>query len=281
MRIVSLFRFISIWIMALSIGFFVFDHLEKEKGSFSSLQKALFFDYPQSMESLDSLIVSYDLRTLADVKNMPQLEQNRFFALESVPMWEGAVPAFMSLIRLGDPPKKAPLIEKIREGEVWRILSPAIMHKDFMHIAFNLGWFYLLGLQIERRLGSCLYGRLRFLLLIASLAIFSNIAQYLMGGSFFLGLSGVVAGLGGFIWSRQKHFPEERYPLQRQTALFMAYFIASMVVLGVVAFVLQAFFSIQVAFSIANTAHVSGALLGLMLGRLPFFSRITQQEAPQ
>jgi GlpG protein len=60
----------------------------------------------------------------------------------------------------------------IRRGEVWRLVTPAFMHVDPLHLVFNMIWFYLFGSQIERRLGAT-----RLLLVIAVTAVLSNAAQ--------------------------------------------------------------------------------------------------------
>lgn len=253
-------RVVTLCLIALTAALFLTDSLV------TPLQSKLLFDYPKSREVIDQLVETYDLKTLEDVKKMPKEAQRRFFLASDIPSWRGLAPVVQEKIRTGSFPEPAAFCEKIQEGEVWRLLTPAFLHHDFLHLFFNLGWLWLLGLQIERRLLKSQY-----LLLIAFLALFSNCAQYLISGPFFLGLSGVVAGLGAFIWSRQKYFPEERYPLKRQTALFMAYFILAMAILGAVAFTLQTFFALKVSFPIANTAHLSGALLGFFLGKTSFF----------
>jgi len=52
---------------------------------------------------------------------------------------------------------KAPFLEKIRQGEVWRLFSPVLLHGTWLHILFNMAWLWLLGRQIEQRLGILKY----------------------------------------------------------------------------------------------------------------------------
>jgi GlpG protein len=94
-----------------------------------------------------------------------------------------------------------------------------------------------------------------------------------MSGPYFLGFSGIVVGMAGFIWVRQKIAPWEGYPLQRNTALFLLLFVLAMFGLEVVTFILQMMSVIKIAPNIANTAHIVGGLAGMLLGKLSFFGR--------
>ncbi len=233
------------------------------------IQRNLFFDYPKAMESMNQVILRYNIRSLEDLPKLTRPGQRQLRQAEEIPMWNGLVAETTQWIYTGDFDNKAPLFEKIREGQVWRFFSPCLLHKDIIHLLFNMGWLLLLGLQIERRLF-----KYRFLLLILSIGIVSNTAQYLLGGPYFLGFSGVVVGLTGFIWTRQKKAPYEGYPLPRATALFVFYFVLAMMVLEVIAVLARALFSIAFPLNIANTAHVAGGITGLILGRCAFFRRM-------
>ena len=109
--------------------------------------------------------------------------------------------------------------------------------------------------------------------MILIIGVIANVAQYMMSGPYFLGFSGVVVGLAGFIWVRQKIAPWEGYPLQRGTILFLLLFVIAMFGLELLTFILQLFSVIQITPNIANTAHVIGGLVGILLGRMSFFSR--------
>jgi GlpG protein len=149
----------------------------------------------------------------------------------------------------------------IRRGEVWRLVTPAFMHVDPLHLVFNMIWFYLFGSQIERRLGAT-----RLLLVIAVTAVLSNAAQGLaptdwgqMSGTHrFLGLSGVVYGLLGYVWIKSMHDPGSGLFVSGSTVGFLVVWL----LLGVVG-VLASF-----GMPVANMAHVVGLLAGLGLGYL-------------
>lgn len=248
--------------------------IEKSKGELAlsvgltPIQRSLFFDYPQTMACLEKVITKYNIRSAGEISKLSPIAQRQFHQAEQIPMWMGATLETIQWFYTGEKPEKAPLFEKIGQGQVWRFFTPSLIHKDLFHLLFNMGWLLLLGLQIERRIS-----KIRFILLVLLIGSLSNTAQYFMGGAYFLGFSGVVAGLTGFIWIRQKKAPEEKYPLPRATALFVFYFILAMMFLDGLSLALKMMFSITVPINIANTAHIVGGLTGLVLGRFSFFSR--------
>ena len=230
--------------------------------------RTMFFDYPSSLENLNELILQYNIRSIEDLRSLPQDVQRQFQQLDRAPIWRGVVEELLLLIRTGNIENQAPLFEKIQKGQVWRLFSPSLIHRDYMHFLFNMGWVLILGSQLEIRLK-----KMKMLLLILILGVFSNTAQYLMGGPYFLGFSGVITGFVAFIWVRQKKAPEENYPLPRVASLFLFYFVLIMSFLEGIAFVLQAYAIAYFSISIAYTAHLAGGLAGLALGRCYFFAR--------
>lgn len=275
----TLFTSCTLWLFCLcaflfALNEFQFYTLKKKVGELSlsvgltPVQRELFFDYPQAMASLNDVILRYDLQSMEDFSQMPRAGQRSFRKAEEIPMWTGLVPEVTRWIHTGDFDDKALLFEKIKQGQVWRLFTPCLLHKDIFHLLFNMAWLFLLGMQIERRLLKC-----RFLILVLLIGIISNLAQYLLGGPYFLGFSGVVVGMTGFIWVRQKKAPDEGYPLPKATALFVFYFVLVMMAVEAVGVLTQAVFSIVIPINIANTAHVAGGVAGLVLGRCPFFSR--------
>ncbi|MFK7777004.1 MAG: rhomboid family intramembrane serine protease [Gimesia sp.] len=101
----------------------------------------------------------------------------------------------------------------IRDGEVWRLVTPIFIHFSIFHILFNCMMTYQLGGAIEVVKGST---RLAFFVLIV--AIPSNLAQFYwggdnfsMGGPSFGGLSGVVYGLFGYMWMKSKYDPRSAF----------------------------------------------------------------------
>ena len=88
-----------------------------------------------------------------------------------------------------------------------------------------------------------------------------------MSGSNFIGFSGVVCAMIAFVWIKQKHFPWDGYQLQQSSILFVMIFILGILVMQVLSFVLEASNQDSLHVNIANTAHISGAIVGYLLGR--------------
>ncbi len=108
---------------------------------------------------------------------------------------------FVDLMKfeMTDPPD--PLIS-IKEGEVWRFFTPALMHGNLPHLVFNVLSLISLGSVCEHLFGRGIY----LWLLLASHAA-GTLCQALMpfelgGNPNFVGLSGVVYGVFGFLWAR-------------------------------------------------------------------------------
>ena len=147
------------------------------------------------------------------------------------------------------------LIQGLAQGQVWRLVSPAFLHFSVLHIAFNSVLFFILGQGLEARFGSPL---VFFLLLVW--AGFSNLAQFLYGGSIlFGGLSGVVmAQFGARLvlgWLR---------PDDLQLRLHPALILSLGLSLVVFSTGLSALFGLKVA----NTAHWAGFFSGAVSGGL-------------
>lgn len=91
--------------------------------------------------------------------------------------------------------KIQPLVVLTDNGQWWRVLGPALIHFSVLHIAFNLLWWWSLGKQIEKN-----FGLSSLLMLFVFSAAASNVAQLLVSGPNFGGLSGVVYALVGCVW---------------------------------------------------------------------------------
>ena len=129
----------------------------------------------------------------------------------------------------------------------WRFITPAFLHFSFLHIAFNLLWWWQLGGLIESQ-----QGKQRLILLFLFSAITSNFAQFLLVGPNFGGLSGVVYGLVGYCWLYGNLNKQSKVQLPNNLFLFLI----GWLVLG--------FVDILPA-NIANYAHLVGLLAGLLL----------------
>ena len=233
------------------------------------IQQILLFDVPSVIIKLDEVIKKYQIDPNKDIKEQSIEAVNEINQINSMPFWRGFYE--MLLLKKGeektDKVPSGPIFIKIREGQFWRLFSPCILHKELLHLLFNMLWLWLLSKQIEQRLS-----RPKFILLILLIGIISNIAQYLMSGPYFLGFSGVIMGMVGFIWSRQKVAPWEGYPLQKTVFLFLGVYVVLMFVLSFFSFITEVIGLNLFTPNIANTAHITGAIAGWILGRFSFFS---------
>lgn len=232
---------------------------------------ALTYEYPLAFQYAYEFALDYEKSTdkAAFLKTTEAF--NQLYRYQTTPYWHGYYETYFVPHQTYRSLNKAfaytPSFEQIGQGEVWRLVTPAFLHANLFHILFNLLWFVFLGNQMESRIGFW-----KFALFIAIVAVISNTAQYLMSGPNFLGLSGVVLGQAGFIYARQAKAAWEGYSTQRSTLYFLAFYVLALVVLQVVSFFIELSGKAGIAPNIANTAHVIGALCGLALGSLNFFS---------
>jgi GlpG protein len=135
----------------------------------------------------------------------------------------------------------------VRAGEVWRLVTPMLIHFGVVHLLFNGLWIYQLGRQIERE-----HGSLVMIGLVLLGQIPGGLGQYLAGGPSFGGLSGVVYALFGFAWMHARYDRRHQYRIEDSTAvMMMGWFIVCTT--GLVG-------------PIANICHAAGLLAGLLAG---------------
>ncbi len=234
-----------------------------------AINKELMYDWPKAYSILDEVVKQYGIESLRKPQQLPsqgQLLLNTYFHTS---VWQGFYPKLVAVFS-GSKENlaiKAPLFEKISQGQVWRLVTPAILHSGIFHILFNMLWLLVLGRQMEERIKP-----LRYILFIIIAAIISSTFQYLMSGSNFVGFSGVLTAMLGFIWVRQKIAPWEGYILQPATLMLLTVFILAMFAIQTVVFFVQVFFNTSFGLGIANTAHLTGAAAGIILGRMNFFA---------
>lgn len=145
------------------------------------------------------------------------------------------------------------LIASLSSGQVWRILSPDFLHFSYGHLIFNMLMFWSFGGQVESREGSG-----RFLLLVVVASLVSNTLQYLETGPVFGGMSGVVYSLFGYVWWRTR----QRVP---------GFVMPQSLMIFVIVWMLIGYTPLTEMLGIgkmANTAHLTGLLSGLLLAFL-------------
>jgi len=151
---------------------------------------------------------SFDSRDILEAQRSNRLGQvTRFFLFASVACF--ALVHVMDMVSVEDAlriasakrpgPTWAKGLWEITDGQVWRLITPIILHGDILHIFFNMFWFVHLAGMMER-----LEGSIPTLVMILIMAVISNLTQYTFAGPNFVGMSGVVYGLLCYAWIREK-----------------------------------------------------------------------------
>lgn len=138
------------------------------------------------------------------------------------------------------------LLNEVRQGEVWRLITPILLHFSPWHVFGNMYCLAFLGGMLERRQGS-----LQLLWKVLLIGVVSNVAQYLLSGPAFGGISGVDFGLFGYVWMKGKFDPDDGIGISRESATF---FLIWMVLC-----------STGLVGNIANGAHSAGLIMGILL----------------
>lgn len=205
----------------------------------------MFQDFPLDRKLYDLLMVQKGAIGLTELTPTTQeilkevLAKGREFGQMSVPFTE------LTILR----------------GQFYRLFTPALLHANLLHILFNLLWFLALGSMIEKRAGAR-----KLLVLILIVGVAANIAQFIATGPLFLGVSGVVCGLAGFIYIRTKRAPWEGYPLSNSGIGLLFIYIVFLTLIEIFGKVYLYLSGTTMISPIANTAHMTGAVLGGLLG---------------
>jgi rhomboid protease GluP len=93
----------------------------------------------------------------------------------------------------------------IRAGELWRFITPALLHASIPHILFNMYALIVLGAGLERN-----FGHWRFLTLYVLGAFTGNVLSFLLSSGYSVGASTAIFGLVGaegiFLFQNRKLF---------------------------------------------------------------------------
>jgi GlpG protein len=137
--------------------------------------------------------------------------------------------------------------------ELYRMLTPILLHGGILHLVFNMLWLWDLGPRIERAQST-----LTFATLVIVIGVISNTTQYVFGGPpgfptvRFGGMSGVVFGLFAYIWMWQLIDPRKGLSLPTSLIWFMIISLVAMTALNLS--------------MIADEAHMGGFFAGIVYG---------------
>lgn len=144
----------------------------------------------------------------------------------------------------------AKINEAIRQGELWRLITPVLLHGSSMHILFNMYALYVLGPGLERY-----YGALRFGLLYLVSGVAGNVASFLLSAQPSLGASTAIFGL---VAAQAMFILRNRILFGRQSAA----------ILTNIAFVIGVNLLLGLSPRIDNWGHIGGLLGGLAFAGL-------------
>lgn len=148
-----------------------------------------------------------------------------------------------------------PIEQSLRNGEIWRLLTPTFLHFSLLHIVFNGLWIWEFGRRLERYFPTGIY-----LTIFFGTAISANVVQYFSASNMpFGGLSGVVYGYLGVLFVAHRVAPHPILAVPSGIFGFMLVWLA----LGVFG-VIDMFIPGPAA--VGNGAHLGGLLFGLLLG---------------
>jgi GlpG protein len=154
------------------------------------------------------------------------------------------------------------MFSTIFSGQFWRLITPAFMHGDILHLLFNMMWVLTIARLIEARKGSVF-----LIMIVLASAIFSNVGEALWtvygpgrdGYARFLGFSGVNYALFGYAWMKGRFQPYEGIGVNQQTiGLLLTWLVLCMT--GLMG-------------PVANAAHVAGLVIGVAIGYWPTWRR--------
>ena len=138
-------------------------------------------------------------------------------------------------------------LPEICHGEIWRLFTPIFIHFGITHLLVNSIWIFIFGTLIEKRQSVWV-----LVLLVLGVAGLSNLAQYVVRGPAFGGMSGVMCGLLGYLWTRDLLDPAAGLRLDRLVLVWaILYAFAS---------------SVGVFGNAGQIAHAAGFLVGLVAG---------------
>jgi len=136
--------------------------------------------------------------------------------------------------------------EAIIDWQIWRLVTPVLVHGSLSHIFFNMYGLYIFGAEIEQRTGHW-----RFLLLYLLTGFSGNVVSFLLTDSPSVGAStaifGLIAAQGVFYYQNRLLF--------RNHARQVVYNIVALIAINLL---------IGLSPGIDNWGHIGGLLGGLL-----------------
>jgi membrane associated rhomboid family serine protease len=139
----------------------------------------------------------------------------------------------------------------------WRLLTPVFVHYTALHLFTNLYLWWYFGSKIEER------ARVELLLLFIQASLAGNLAQWLMTGSKFGGLSGVTYALLAYCWGITLLFKTSILQLDKTLSIVML-LLLPLAASGLVG-------------NYSNAAHAVGLLCGAAMASVKYFIHLNSK----
>lgn len=141
-------------------------------------------------------------------------------------------------------------------GQWWRTFTPVLLHFGMLHLVFNMLMLWMFGRQLEIK-----YSVLKFILIVVIFGVASNLAQYIVAGPNFGGMSGVVYALVGYSWLTNR--------LCKQAVFNIPDALMGFMIIWLIIGFTDLLYWVGLG-HIANTAHLSGLIAGMLVAGLNF-----------
>jgi rhomboid protease GluP len=121
----------------------------------------------------------------------------------------------------------AKINDYIRAGQIWRLITPILVHGSIMHIASNMYALFILGSDVES-----VMGYKRFLLLYLLAGFSGNVLSFLLSGNVSVGAStsifGLIAAQGIFLYQNRALLPNATNALGRLASVLVINLVISL-----------------------------------------------------
>jgi rhomboid protease GluP len=114
----------------------------------------------------------------------------------------------------------AKINEFIMQGQLWRLITPILLHGSVLHILMNMYALFVIGPMIERS-----YGKGRFLAIYLLAGVFGNVLSFLFTSEPSLGAStsifGLIAAQAVYVYRNRVFFGRAAQPMLTNIAIII------------------------------------------------------------
>ncbi len=175
----------------------------------------------------------------------------------------------VTLLENGNVSIPGDLLEQVKQGQIWRLVTPAFIHLGLMHLLVNAVLIYYLTATIEAEVGSW-----RILGMFVIFAATANFVQSFYSDLPFGGLSGIKIGMFGYRSMWQLIYPVHRLALPPMLIWIGLTALGLTVIIGMepIASLRPVWFP-----RMADAGHVAGLLMGVGMAALSIGLRSTHR----